>query len=80
MLTVAGTALAAAYLLRVLYRLWHGDAGTEPTPERDASGSELLVTLPLVVATTALGLLPWLLLDLTAPAVRLVLGLGRGAV
>ena len=25
-LTVLGTVLAAAYLLRVLYRLWHGDA------------------------------------------------------
>jgi NADH-quinone oxidoreductase subunit M len=79
-LTVAGTALAAAYLLRVLYRLWHGDPGSAPEPERDASGRELLVTVPLVVATTALGLLPWLLLNLTAPAVRLVLGLGRGAV
>ncbi len=36
--------------------------------------------VPLVIATTVLGVLPWLLLDVTAPAVRLVLGLGRGAV
>jgi NADH-quinone oxidoreductase subunit M len=88
-LTVMGTALAAAYLLRVLYRLWHGDASTvpatpapasAPTQRRDASRIELLVTVPLVVATTVLGVLPWLLLDVTAPAVRLVLGLGRGAV
>jgi NADH-quinone oxidoreductase subunit M len=81
-LTVMGTALAAAYLLRVLYRLWHGDAGTVVPAERgaDASRLELLVTVPLVVATTVLGLLPWLLLDVTAPTVRLLLGLGRGDV
>jgi NADH-quinone oxidoreductase subunit M len=77
-LTVMGTALAAAYLLRVLYRLWHGDA-VEPHPA-DASGRELAVTLPLVAATAVLGLLPWLLLDLTAPAVDLLLGIGRGVV
>jgi NADH-quinone oxidoreductase subunit M len=81
-LTVMGTALAAAYLLRVLYRLWHGDAGPVVPVDRaaDASRLELLVTVPLVVATTVLGLLPWLLLDVTAPAVRLLLGLGRGEV
>jgi NADH-quinone oxidoreductase subunit M len=90
-LTVAGTALAAAYLLRVLYRLWHGDAVTaeadgtvRPVPAGglhvDATPVELLVTTPLVVATTALGVLPWLLLDVTEPAVRQVLGLGRGGV
>lgn len=82
--TVAGTALAAAYLLRVLYRLWHGDAAERATagaePESDASAVELAVTAPLVLATTVLGLLPWLLLNLTAPAVDLVLGLGRGVV
>ncbi|MFL6101390.1 MAG: NuoM family protein [Actinomycetales bacterium] len=88
-LTVVGTALAAAYLLRVLYRLWHGDpveraAGdlepAGPPDASDASGVELAVTMPLVLATAALGLLPWLLLDLTAPAVDLLLGLGRGVV
>jgi NADH-quinone oxidoreductase subunit M len=83
-LTVAGTALAAAYLLRVLYRLWHGDAVTAAVPADgvrvDATSVELLVTTPLVVATTALGVLPWLLLDVTEPAVRQVLGLGRGGV
>jgi NADH-quinone oxidoreductase subunit M len=95
-LTVAGTALAAAYLLRVLYRLWHGAApvvadepappapqgarGSDSSPRPDASAVELVVTVPLVLATTVLGLLPWLLLDLTSPAVDLVLGLGRGFV
>jgi NADH-quinone oxidoreductase subunit M len=95
-LTVAGTVLAAAYLLRVLYRLWHGpsdlpsvaagdsrdaaDAEPQRTERFDASAAELLVTVPLVLATTVLGLLPWLLLDLTGPAARLLLGLGRGDV
>jgi NADH-quinone oxidoreductase subunit M len=85
-LTVVGTAIAAAYLLRVLYRLWHGDpderaaADAAATGPADASGVELAVTVPLVLATTVLGLLPWLLLNLTAPAVDLVLGLGRGIV
>jgi NADH-quinone oxidoreductase subunit M len=90
-LTVLGTVLAAAYLLRVLYRLWHGDATAvsdppgdiapaRPDKRADASGIELLVTVPLVLATTILGLLPWLLLDLTAPAVRVLLALGRGEV
>jgi NADH-quinone oxidoreductase subunit M len=93
-LTVVGTALAAAYLLRVLYLLWHGAAPVveESVPEpvfisrgdetvrTDATMIELAVMLPLVVATTVLGLLPSLLLDLTAPAARLLLGLGRGVV
>jgi NADH-quinone oxidoreductase subunit M len=115
-LTVMGTALAAAYLLRVLYRLWHGDSkefgrlgeladvaqaagvadGTEQVapdggqsvgspvliarPRTDVTPVELLVSLPLVAATAALGVLPWLLLDVTEPAVRTVLGLGRGGV
>jgi NADH-quinone oxidoreductase subunit M len=83
-LTVMGTALAAAYLLRVLYRLWHGgidDAAEAPPRQRaDASVAELVVSAPLVIATAVLGLLPWLLLDLTAPAVQLLLGLGRGVV
>jgi NADH-quinone oxidoreductase subunit M len=85
-LTVVGTALAAAYLLRVLYRLWHGDPDERAAPDGDsagppdASGVELAVTMPLVLATAVLGLLPWLLLNLTAPAVDLALGLGRGIV
>jgi NADH-quinone oxidoreductase subunit M len=97
-LTVMGTALAAAYLLRVLYRLWHGDIRDEEAAEAesppgeggalrtagrqrtDASIAELVVAVPLVVATAVLGLLPWLLLDLTSPAVHLLLGLGRGVV
>ena len=33
---------------------------------------------PLVVASVALGVLPWLLLSLTGPAVRLLLEAGAG--
>jgi NADH-quinone oxidoreductase subunit M len=94
-LTVIGTALAAAYLLRVLYLLWHGAVPVDDEPpaaeadfpgrsvltvRADATTIELAVMLPLVVATVVLGLLPSLLLDLTAPAAHLLLGLGRGVV
>lgn len=67
-LAAAGTALAAAYLLRVLRVVWHGSpAGGAEHP--DASRHELAVTAPLVVGTVVLGVLPWLLLSVTAPAV-----------
>jgi NADH-quinone oxidoreductase subunit M len=39
----------------------------------DATTHELLVASPLVFLTVALGILPWLLLDLTGPAVRVLL-------
>ncbi|HEX8496630.1 MAG TPA: NADH-quinone oxidoreductase subunit M [Actinomycetales bacterium] len=91
-LAVVGTALAAAYLLRVLHEIWHGAraetdadavagpaAGLAPA-SRDATGTELVVGVPLAVVTVVLGLLPWLLLRLTEPTVRHLLGLGRGEV
>jgi NADH-quinone oxidoreductase subunit M len=67
-LAAAGTALAAAYLLRVLHVVWHG-ADPEAVQHHDATGHEMAVTAPLVVATVCLGVLPWLLLSVTAPAV-----------
>jgi NADH-quinone oxidoreductase subunit M len=82
-----GTAVAAAYLLRVLRLVWHGrapgsgstrdaaDPGTVPLAG-DATRLELAVAGPLVVAVTVLGVLPWLLLDVTGPAVRLLVGGG----
>jgi NADH-quinone oxidoreductase subunit M len=83
-----GTAVAAAYLLRVLRLVWHGPA---PAPDAadaadpgavplagDATPYELAVAGPLVVAVSVLGVLPWLLLDVTGPAVRLLVG-GGGA-
>jgi NADH-quinone oxidoreductase subunit M len=69
-LATVGTAVAAVYLLRVLRLIWHGAAGQ--AKERfmgDATGHEVVVAGPLVLATVALGVLPWILLDLTAPVV-----------
>jgi NADH-quinone oxidoreductase subunit M len=80
-----GTAIAAAYLLRVLRLAWHGPAPpadeADPGSVRlagDATVHELAVAGPLVVAVAVLGVLPWLLLDVTGPAVRLLVGRGGG--
>ncbi|WP_088317549.1 NuoM family protein [Kineosporia sp. R_H_3] len=83
-LAAVGTALAAAYLLRVLFLVWHGPNGRSagaagpaalfaPVTVGDATTHEVAVAAPLVVATVVLGLLPWLLLDVTAPIVRVLL-------
>ncbi len=97
-----GTALAAAYLLRVLYLVWHGPSrpeaaepatGSVERPDAAATSGgrhgavavsevadldrgEQVVVAPLVVASVALGVLPWVLLSLTGPAVRLLLEAG----
>jgi len=68
-----GTALAAVYLLRVLHVVWHGPRSGGPALD-DVSPVEMATAVPLVVATVALGLLPWLLLSVTAPAVGQLLG------
>ena len=78
-----GTALAAAYLLRVLYLVWHGprqepDGLAGATEADDLHRGEQAVLAPLVVASVAFGVLPWLLLSLTGPAVRLLLEAGAG--
>ena len=116
-LAAIGTAVAAAYWLRVLRVLWQGppderwaasSAGsaegaagypgaglsastpvssgsgasgskllgvvTKPVTIGDATAHESMITAPLVLATVALGLAPGPLLALTAPAVRLLLG------
>jgi NADH-quinone oxidoreductase subunit M len=76
-LSAVGTAVAAAYLLRVLRLVWHGPRPAGPPRlARDATVHELAVAAPLVAATVALGVLPWLLLDVTGPAVRLLLSGG----
>ena len=83
-LAALGSALAAAYLLRVLRLVWHGPvdraAAAQAAGARvaDASTSELVVAAPLAAATVVLGLQPWLLLSTTAPAVLGVLGLDPG--
>ena len=117
-LSAVGTALAAAYLFRVLYLIWHGapepdtdgasaqsgaEAGAETmqpetrqpetgqtetggataepgrvavTVEEDLTGVEIAVAAPLVVAAVALGVMPWLLLSMSGPVVRAMLGVG----
>ena len=98
-LAALGTAVAAAYLLRVLRMLWHGPADVAPAAGlvggvafdggpalegvvtqrrtvRDATAHELAVAAPLVVGTVVLGVLPWVLLDVTGPTVRLLLLVG----
>jgi NADH-quinone oxidoreductase subunit M len=79
-LAAIGTAIAAAYWLRVLYVVWHGP----PEPRwagaamGDATPHETATTAPLVVATFALGLAPGPLLAATAPAVGALLGVPGG--
>ena len=71
-LAALGTALAAAYMLRVLWAIWHGPR--EPrwagAAIGDATRHEVAVAAPLVAATMVLGVLPRLVLDVTGPAVR----------
>jgi NADH-quinone oxidoreductase subunit M len=87
-LAVIGTAIAAAYWLRVLYAVWHGPpeprwtGGTgviRTVTMGDATTHETATTAPLVLATVALGLVPGPLLAATAPAVGALLGLPGGA-
>ncbi|MFP5335701.1 MAG: NuoM family protein [Actinomycetes bacterium] len=72
-LAALGAALAAAYLLRVLRAVWHGPPDGGPAVP-DATGTEVAVTAPLVALVVGLGLMPWLLLSLTAPAATALLG------
>ena len=64
---VVGTALAAAYSLRVLRLVWAGDRSA-PALE-DTRGPELAVLGVLVVAVVGLGVLPGPVLRATAPDV-----------
>jgi NADH-quinone oxidoreductase subunit M len=81
-LAAIGTVLAACYLLRVLFLLWHGprthkwDVSIGSTPIGDVTTHETSVAMPLVALIGALGVLPWLLLDVTGPGVRLLLSRG----
>lgn len=69
-----GTALAAAYALRVARIVWVGD---EPGPAEpvhaDADGAEHAVSVVLVVAIIVLGVMPAVLLSVTDPAVAAVI-------
>ena len=91
-LAVVGTVLAAAYLLRVLRQVWHGVPATPPLPttseqivavpaiHSDATRVEVWVGTSMVAVTLVLGLVPWLLLRLTEPAVQALLAIARGGV
>ncbi len=71
-----GAALAAAYFLRLLRRVTHGPA--TPTVARLApaglAGAELVSWGPLILLALALGMLPALVLDLSAGAAQALAG------
>jgi len=82
---VAGTVLTAAYLLSVVRRVCQGAsaprwleiaprAGHGSGPSTDVRGAEVLAWGPAVALVVALGLWPPLLLSITDPAVRALLG------
>jgi NADH-quinone oxidoreductase subunit M len=80
-LAALGSVAAAVYLLRVLRELWHGPLPVHgPTPDDpgdpDLSEGESAVLAPLAVLVVVLGLVPALLLSLTGPVVRALLGVG----
>ncbi|GLY13246.1 NADH-quinone oxidoreductase subunit M [Kineosporia sp. NBRC 101677] len=70
-----GTVIAAAYWLRVLRVLWQGrtDGRWDGQDIGDVTRHESLTTMPLVLATVGLGLVPGPLLAATAGVVRLLL-------
>lgn len=75
---VIGTALAAAYALRVLREVWSGDRFEPAVP--DIRRVEAGVVGVLVAAVVALGVYPVALLELTEqPATRIITGTGGTA-
>jgi NADH-quinone oxidoreductase subunit M len=76
-LAALGAALAAAYFLRMLRRVSHGTAGPAVAGlSGGLSGAEVLAWAPLVLLALAVGLLPALVLRLSAePVYLLVSGL-----
>jgi NADH-quinone oxidoreductase subunit M len=75
-----GTLLTAAYLLSVVRRVCMGDPAVEPPAVAkapalaDVQGYEAATWTPLVALTVVAGLWPALLLGLTTPAVKALLG------
>lgn len=71
-----GTVLTAAYFLRMLVRVTHGRVPEAWRPVRlgDVTAVEIAAWAPLVVATLVVGLWPKVLLAVTDPAVRILLG------
>lgn len=71
--TAAASAGAGAASAGAVATVATDDGLAADRPLGDATTHELLVASPLVFLTVALGILPWLLLDLTGPAVRVLL-------
>lgn len=74
-----GAVLAAAYFLRMLSHITHGlvpPAWLARAPLRDVTTTEYAAWAPLVVAIFMLGLWPGLLLGMTNPAARALIGGG----
>jgi NADH-quinone oxidoreductase subunit M len=71
-----GTVLTAAYLLQMVRRVNQGISNERWTQPRmvDVTGTEWSAWTPLVIATIVVGLCPWLLLDVTNPAVQVIVG------
>jgi NADH-quinone oxidoreductase subunit M len=72
-LAAIGTVLTAAYLLQTVRRVNQGPVDDAPAVP-DVRGLEAVAWLPLVALSIAFGVLPFLLLDLTTPAVAALLG------
>ena len=72
-LAAIGTVLTAAYLLQMVRRVNQGAAADAPAIA-DVCGLEAVAWLPLVALSIAFGVLPFLVLDVTTPAVAALLG------
>jgi NADH-quinone oxidoreductase subunit M len=73
-LAAFGTLLTAAYLLVVVRRVCMGDRSAERVSLADVRGYEFAAWSPLVALTVLAGLWPAVLLGLSDPAVRALLG------
>jgi NADH-quinone oxidoreductase subunit M len=71
-----GTVLTAAYLLQMVRRVNQGisDERWQQPRMADVSRTEWSAWSPLVALTVVVGLCPWLLLDVTDPAVQAIVG------
>ncbi len=76
-IAAVGAAIAAAYAVRVLREVWAGEQTTPVVTDADPTETVLLGVLALVILT--LGVYPGPVLELTAPVVDTLVGLGAGA-
>jgi NADH-quinone oxidoreductase subunit M len=71
-LAALGGALAAAYFLRLLYRVTHGAARPAVVGIREPSRGELAAWAPLIVLALTVGLVPALVLGMAHDAVQVM--------